>query len=222
MSLTEALEEREARCEADEIASSLRLQATRSDGDRFAREAGFLREVADSLRVELADALAAAAKSENGRAIGGNGVQGEVSPSRLFSAAKEGTWPAGGNGGDFGEGEGPQEDGEVCRSEGQDVREEEADEVVAHVDEEEGEMTRGVKGVEGGSPSVTQAGADSGEPEAGRGDLQAHAGSGTAPPVAGREGWLEGGYDGSTGDFMNCRRSTSLKTCRGCDCALLQ
>lgn len=63
MSLTEALKDREARAAMDEEAAESRLQMVREDRDRFAQEAVSLREAEDSLRIELSEALSAAAAS---------------------------------------------------------------------------------------------------------------------------------------------------------------
>ena len=80
LSLREALRDREAQAEADEVATSSRLKAARDDGNRSAREAASLREMVDSLRVELAEALvsaSAASAAVAGRRVDVSGGGGE-------------------------------------------------------------------------------------------------------------------------------------------------
>lgn len=64
-SLQTLLEEREARAIAEENASAYHLKTAREEGDRFKREAISLRETADSLNAELAEALSAVAEKQS-------------------------------------------------------------------------------------------------------------------------------------------------------------
>lgn len=78
LSLKIALEDRETRAVKENEASSTLLKTARDDCDRLARDAASLRQAADSFRVELAETLTAAAKSERGSDAGGTADPAEV------------------------------------------------------------------------------------------------------------------------------------------------
>ncbi|CAM9700671.1 unnamed protein product [Scytosiphon promiscuus] len=79
LSLRQALRDREGQADTEKAALSLRLKAAQDDRDRASRDRVSLREEADTLRVELAEALVLAAGkvgSEGGVPVGEDGVRG--------------------------------------------------------------------------------------------------------------------------------------------------
>ncbi|CAM9900942.1 unnamed protein product [Ectocarpus sp. 6 AP-2014] len=188
MSLREALEDRERQAEADEAAMSSRLKAARDDRDRSAREKGNLREAVDSLRVELAEALALAASS-SGRRDGGVSLGGNGAPEALGATSGSDATAGGDNDGCGGEGVGGARlDGR--RWEGLQERESEGS---------DGET-------EGGGGHAVAVKVQKGEAEAeGPEHRRVGAVSGGAPAaVSGaRDRWLDGGFEGTIGESLD-------------------
>eukprot|EP00903_Cladosiphon_okamuranus_P014723 g13643.t1 len=210
LSLREALQDREVQAEADEAALSSRLEAAQDEGERSARESASLRETVDSLRVELAEALVAAATAvgpgrheDGGASVGwgeGEGGQharpasGEAS-SGSIAGSKEGEEPrreeetgGGGNGGVVPMGGGRSEDG------------------VEKGVEETGPETKGSSVREpenGGRLAATVAEERKREAEGAGGKHRRVGSSGDGALATGtRDRWLDGGFEGSVDDLQ--------------------
>ncbi|CAM9716415.1 unnamed protein product [Ectocarpus sp. 4 AP-2014] len=188
MSLREALEDRERQVEADEAAMSSRLKAARDDRDRSAREKGNLREAVDSLRMELAEALALAAsysgRSDGGVFFGGKGALGAFGVTSGSVAAAGGD-----NNGCGGERVGG------ARSDGR------CEEGLQERESEGGDGETEVSGGDAVAVKVQKGAAEAEGPEHRRGDVV----SGGAPATASgaRDRWLDGGFEGTIGETLD-------------------
>lgn len=201
ISLKEALEDLETRATANKAAASVRLQDSRDDRDRFSREASFLRDAVDSLRVELAEALAVAAQTNSDGSLSGKGCQAEAFSSLESAAAAESEGPpetSGDGVGDAqsaGQSDGPGHPDEVDAKEreaceAEDVRPRAAETEIG--EENAAERKRPEAELVEGSSAKADARLDIRAGKA-RGD--------TAADVPGRDRWPDDGYDGSIGKF---------------------
>lgn len=205
LSLKQALEDRETRAVKENAASSTLLKTARDDCDRIARDAASLRQAADCFRVELAEALTAAAKSERGSDAGGTADRAEVlgSHGSVSGAAEADEREKGvGSAADGVAGErGTQPD---CVSLKAEVSAAEGSGTVGLEQKKGGVQEAGAEGdnvVRGAADRDERVAPEKGQPgerNAGSENRCVDFGCGGSAASAG-DGWLEGGNEGSLG-----------------------